>query len=46
MSHTHLTVPTRLGEVNGEPFAYRRWGNTATDQPPLFFLRERPATPP
>ena len=39
MSHTHLTAPTRLVEVNGDQFAYRRWGNSATDQPPLFFLQ-------
>ena len=39
MSHNHLTAPTRLVEVNDEQFAYRRWGNTATDQPPLFFLQ-------
>jgi len=39
MRHTHLTVPTRHVAVNGERFAYRRWGNTATDQPPLFFLQ-------
>ena len=39
MSHTHLTAPTHLVEVNGDQFAYRRWGNTATVQPPLFFLQ-------
>jgi pimeloyl-ACP methyl ester carboxylesterase len=39
MSHTHLTVPTRHVEVNTAQFAYRRWGNTATGQPPLFFLQ-------
>ncbi|MBP6337685.1 MAG: alpha/beta hydrolase [Vitreoscilla sp.] len=39
MTDTHLTVPTRLVELNGDQFAYRRWGNTATDQPPLFFLQ-------
>ncbi len=39
MSHTHLTAPTQIVEVNGDQFAYRRWGNVATDQPPLFFLQ-------
>lgn len=39
MNHTHLTAPTRHVEVDGAQFAYRRWGNTATDQPPLFFLQ-------
>ena len=39
MTHTHLTVPTRHIEVDGAKFAYRRWGNSATDKPPLFFLQ-------
>lgn len=39
MTDTHLTAPTRFVEVNGDQFAYRRWGNTTTDQPPLFFLQ-------
>lgn len=39
MRHTHLTAPTQFVEVNGDRFAYRRWGNTTTDQPPLFFLQ-------
>lgn len=39
MTHTHLTATTRFAEVNGDQFAYRRWGNTTTDQPPLFFLQ-------
>ncbi|HKR38614.1 MAG TPA: alpha/beta hydrolase [Paraburkholderia sp.] len=39
MTDTHLTAPTRFVEVDGDRFAYRRWGNTATDQPPLFFLQ-------
>ena len=39
MNQTHLTAPTHFVEVNGDRFAYRRWGNTATDQPPLFFLQ-------
>ena len=39
MTDKHSTTPTRFVEVNGDKFAYRRWGNTATDQPPLFFLQ-------
>lgn len=39
MTDTHLTAPTRFVEVDGDKFAYRRWGNTTTDQPPLFFLQ-------
>jgi len=38
MNHTHLTAPTRHVDVDGAQFAYRRWGNTTTAQPPLFFL--------
>jgi hypothetical protein len=36
---THFTAVTRFLEVNGDRFAYRRWGNPAKDQPPLFFLQ-------
>ncbi|WP_205790153.1 alpha/beta hydrolase [Burkholderia sp. Ac-20353] len=39
MSDTHLTAPTQFVEVDGDRFAYRRWGNTATGQPPLFFVQ-------
>lgn len=39
MTETHATTPTRFVEINGDKFAYRRWGNTVTDQPPLFFLQ-------
>ena len=39
MSHTHLTAPTQFVEVDGARFAYRRWGNTASSQPPLLFLQ-------
>ena len=39
MTDTHLTVPTQFIDVNGDRFAYRRWGNTGTDQPPLLFLQ-------
>ncbi|WP_454765768.1 alpha/beta fold hydrolase [Cupriavidus campinensis] len=38
MSDTHLTAPTRFIEVGGDRFAYRRWGNTQSTQPPLFFV--------
>ncbi len=39
MSDTHLTAPTHLVEADGNSFAYRRWGNSSTGQPPLFFLQ-------
>lgn len=39
MSHTHLTAPTQHVTVDGAKFAYRRWGNTETNQPPLSFLQ-------
>jgi pimeloyl-ACP methyl ester carboxylesterase len=39
MGQTHLTAPTRFVEVNGGTFAYRRWGNAATGQPPLLMLQ-------
>jgi pimeloyl-ACP methyl ester carboxylesterase len=39
MSDTHLTAPTRFVEVDGDKFAYRRWGNTSSGQPPLFFVQ-------
>lgn len=39
MTDTHFTTPTRFVEVDGDKFAYRRWGNISTDQPPLFFLQ-------
>ena len=39
MSHTHLTAPTRFVEVDGDKFAYRRWGNATSDQPPLLMLQ-------
>jgi len=38
MRDTHLTAPTRLIEVDGDKFAYRRWGNAASGLPPLFFI--------
>lgn len=39
MSITHLTAPTQLIEVDGDKFAYRRWGNASGSQPPLFFVQ-------
>jgi pimeloyl-ACP methyl ester carboxylesterase len=39
MTETHLSAPTRFAEVNGDRFAYRRWGNAGSGQPPLFFLQ-------
>lgn len=39
MTDTHLTAPTRFIGVDGTSFAYRRWGNAASGQPPLFFLQ-------
>jgi pimeloyl-ACP methyl ester carboxylesterase len=39
MSDTHLTAPTRFVEVGGDRFAYRRWGNSSSGRPPLFFLQ-------
>jgi pimeloyl-ACP methyl ester carboxylesterase len=39
MTETHLTAPTRIIEVEGDRFAYRRWGNSGSGQPPLFFLQ-------
>lgn len=39
MTDTHFTTPTRFVEVDGDQFAYRRWGNNTTGQPPLFFLQ-------
>lgn len=35
----HQTAKTQLIEVDGAKFAYRRWGNANTQQPPLFFLQ-------
>ncbi len=39
MSHTHLSASTRHVEIGNDRLAYRRWGNTATDQPPLLLLQ-------
>lgn len=39
MTDTHLTAPTRFVTVDGDQLAYRRWGNAAAGEPPLFFLQ-------
>jgi len=39
MSETHITAPTRFVELDGARFAYRRWGNTSSGQPPLLFFQ-------
>ena len=39
MTHTHLTAPTQFVEVDSTRFAYRRWGNSASGQPPLLMLQ-------
>lgn len=39
MTSAHSTAPTRFVEIDGANFAYRRWGNTDSVQPPLFFLQ-------
>lgn len=39
MSDTHLSTPTRFIEADGDTFAYRRWGNASSGQPPLFFVQ-------
>lgn len=39
MTETHLNASTRFVEFDGDRFAYRRWGNSSSDQPPLFLLQ-------
>ncbi|MFC7380508.1 alpha/beta fold hydrolase [Brevundimonas sp. GCM10030266] len=39
MSNTHLTAPTRHIDIDGDRFAYRRWGASGTGQPPLLFFQ-------
>ena len=38
MSVSHLNAPTRFIEVDGDRFAYRRWGKSS-GAPPLFFIQ-------
>jgi hypothetical protein len=40
VTDTHLTAPTRFIEVDGARFAYRRWGNASSGQPPIFLLQD------
>ena len=37
--HTHDTAPTQFVEAGGIRFAYRRFGNTATDRTPIVFFQ-------
>lgn len=39
MTDTHLTAPTRFADVGGTRFAYRRWGNKDSSQPPILLLQ-------
>ena len=39
MNDTHLTAPTRFVTLDGTRFAYRRWGNTDSSQPPILLLQ-------
>lgn len=39
MSFTHLTAPTQFVDVGGTQFAYRRWGDKDSGQPPLLLLQ-------
>lgn len=39
MTDTHITTPTRFLDIAGTRFAYRRWGNTASSQPPILLLQ-------
>lgn len=39
MADSHLTAPTRFVDIDGARFAFRRWGNDKTAQPPLLFLQ-------
>lgn len=39
MTDTHLTAPTRFADIGGTRFAYRRWGNKDSSQPPILLLQ-------
>ena len=39
MSTTHETAETRFHEMDGAQFAYRRWGNAESGQPPMLFFQ-------
>jgi len=36
---THSTAPTQFVDVDGDNFAYRRWGNANSGRPPLLFFQ-------
>lgn len=38
MTDTHVTAPTRFVEVDGDKFAYRRWGKAAGVGVPIFLV--------
>jgi pimeloyl-ACP methyl ester carboxylesterase len=39
MTDTHISAPTQFIEIDGARFAYRRFGNAASGQPPLLFFQ-------
>lgn len=39
MTDTHITAPTRFVDIDGDRFAYRRWGNAEAGQPPLLLIQ-------
>ncbi|MBC3810155.1 alpha/beta fold hydrolase [Undibacterium aquatile] len=39
MTDTHNTAPTRYVNIANTQFAYRRWGNTDSDLPPILMLQ-------
>lgn len=39
MTDTHITAPTRFVDIDGDRFAYRRWGNAQAGQPPLLLIQ-------
>lgn len=39
MAHSHNTAPTQFIEADGSRFAYRRWGEAGSGQPPLLFFQ-------
>lgn len=39
MTDTHITAPTRFVEIDGDRFAYRRWGSAEEGEPPLLLIQ-------
>lgn len=39
MRDTHMNAPTRFIDVDGDRFAYRRWGEASSRLPPLLFVQ-------